>query len=135
MPAFHDQTTSPAPPEEVWKILYDPGRFPEWWDGIETVDTDQPKGADGDVTFYPDGYPDFPMPQLIDTAESDSRITVSCLVSDIEFTWHLSPRADGGTDIEVNVEIPEKEAARLDTQRASIAASLRRLAEVATMTV
>ena len=26
----------PAPVEEVWKLLYDPARFPEWWEGIET---------------------------------------------------------------------------------------------------
>jgi uncharacterized protein YndB with AHSA1/START domain len=134
MPAFHDHATSTAPPEEVWKILYDPGRFPEWWEGIETVDAGDAKGGDGDVTFYPDGYPDFPMPQLIDTAESDRRVTVSCLVSDLHFTWQLTPRDDGGTDIEVNVKIPEQEAARLDTQRATIAASLRKLAAVATMT-
>jgi hypothetical protein len=26
-----------APPEKVWKILYDPARFPEWLAGVETV--------------------------------------------------------------------------------------------------
>lgn len=27
-----------APPEEVWKLLYDPARFPEWWAGIAAVE-------------------------------------------------------------------------------------------------
>ena len=31
MPSFSDSTTTPSPPEEVWKILYDPSRFPHWW--------------------------------------------------------------------------------------------------------
>jgi hypothetical protein len=29
----------------VWKILYDPHRFPGWWAGVETVDTSP--GAEG----------------------------------------------------------------------------------------
>jgi uncharacterized protein YndB with AHSA1/START domain len=135
VPSFRDHASSTAPPEEVWKILYDPHRFPEWWVGIETVDPGDAKGGDGDVTFYPAGYPDLPMPQLVETAEADRRVTVSCLVSDLQFLWHLTPRADGGTDIEVDVEIPEAEAARLDTQRDTIGRSLRRLADVATTTV
>jgi hypothetical protein len=46
------------------------------------------------------------------------------------FDWRLEP-LDPGTRISVHVEIPEQEAARLATQRAVIASSLRRLAELA----
>ena len=38
MPSFHDTANSAAPPEEVWKLLYDPSRFPDWWAGIGTVE-------------------------------------------------------------------------------------------------
>ena len=38
MPTFDRQATSTAPAEEVWKLLYDPPRFPEWWAGIERVE-------------------------------------------------------------------------------------------------
>ena len=31
-----------APVEEVWKLLFDPTRFPEWWVGVETVQTQGP---------------------------------------------------------------------------------------------
>ncbi|MDX6666128.1 MAG: hypothetical protein QOG68_2334 [Solirubrobacteraceae bacterium] len=128
MPSFHDSAETAAPPEEVWKLLYDPSRFPEWWAGIETTDLD---GGEGDVVFYPDGYPDFPMPQLLDTSRDEQRVTVSCLVSDLRFEWRLEPREDGGTLIAVHVDIPESEAARLETQRGSIAASLANLATLA----
>jgi uncharacterized protein YndB with AHSA1/START domain len=126
MPSFHDTATSTAPPEEVWKLLYDPSRFPEWWAGIGTV---QP-GEGGEYTMYPDGYPDYPMAQLLDSKRDQQRVTVSCLVSDLRFDWRLE--LDGeGTLITVEVDIPAEEAHRLDDQREVISSSLRRLAELA----
>jgi len=128
MPSFHDSTDTSAPPEEVWKLLYDPARFPEWWAGVGTVET----GEDGRYTMYPDGYPDFPMAQLLDTASDGRRVTVSCLVSDLRFEWRLEPLDGGeGTRIGVEVEIPEAEAARLEGQKETIRASLWGLAELA----
>ncbi len=126
MPSFTDTTTSDATPEEVWKLLYDPSRFPDWWAGIETVDVT----GDGECTMYPDGYPDFPMAQLLDTRQDEQRVTVSCLVSDLRFEWRLEPVQEG-TRITVDVEIPEAEASRLETQQEVISDSMRRLAELA----
>ena len=130
MPRFSDAITAAAPPEEVWKLLYDTARFSDWWEGIETVDPGDAKGGDGDITFYPDGYPDFPMPQVVQTSREDGRVRLSCLVSDIHVDWRLEER-NGGTHITVEVEIPEEEAHRLETQRSVIAASLRNLARLA----
>jgi hypothetical protein len=70
------------------------------------------------------------MPQNLRTDADGRRVTVSCLVSDLVFAWKLEPDGDG-TRIAVHVEIPEEEAARLDDQRAAIAASLRALADLA----
>lgn len=126
MPSFNDSATSEGPPEEVWKLLYDPSRFPDWWTGIGTVEVTDP----GEYTMYPEGYPDFPMAQLLDTRRDEQRVTVSCLVSDLRFEWRLEP-AGAGTRITVDVEIPEAEAHRLEQQREVIQGSLRRLAEVA----
>jgi uncharacterized protein YndB with AHSA1/START domain len=126
MPSFHDAALSQAAPEEVWKLLYDPSRFPDWWAGVGTVEV----GGEGQYTMYPDGYPDFPMAQLLDTARDDQRVTVSCLVSDLRFEWRLEP-AGSGTRITVEVDIPDAESQRLDTQREVISASLRRLADMA----
>lgn len=126
MPSFHDTAISTAPPEDVWKLLYDPSRFPDWWAGIETVDVT----SDGQYTMYPDGYPDFPMAQLLDTYQDQHRVVVSCLVSDLRFEWRLEPAGEG-TRITVDVEIPETEADRLDTQRQIISNSMTRLAQLA----
>jgi uncharacterized protein YndB with AHSA1/START domain len=130
MPIFDDETTTTAPPREVWKILYDPMRFPDWWTGFASVEAGDANGGRGDVTVYPEGYPDFPMPQVVRTDAADRRVVVSCMVSDLVFEWRLEP-TDPGTRISVHVEIPEQEAARLATQRDVVSSSLRRLADVA----
>ncbi len=128
MPSFTDETTSEAAPEAVWKLLYDPARFPDWWAGIGSVDV----ARDGEYTMYPEGYPDFPMAQTLRSERDRQRVTVSCMVSDLVFQWRLQPLASGpGTTITVDVEIPEAEAARLDTQRDVISTSLRNLARLA----
>jgi uncharacterized protein YndB with AHSA1/START domain len=131
MPTFDDATTTTAPVEEVWKLLYDPARLVEWWDGIERVEP-RGTGGKGDMTVWPEGYPDFPMPQNLRTDADGHQVTISCLVSDLVFEWRLEP-AGGGTRISVHVEIPEEEAARLDDQRAAVSASLRSLAALAAM--
>ena len=133
MPTFDDATTTTAPVEEVWKLLYDPARMVEWWEGIERVEA-HGTGGKGDVTIWPDGYPDFPMPQNLRSDADGRRVTISCLVSDLVFAWRLEP-VDEGTRITVHVEIPEAEAARLDGQRAAIGTSLRALAELAASSV
>ena len=126
MPSFHDQVVSAAAPEEVWKLLFDPARFPQWWVGVGSISVTGP----GQYTLYPEGYPDFPMPQLLQTRPEAGRIAISCLVSDLRFDWHLASEG-AGTRITVDVEIPEAEAHRLGSQRDAISRSLHRLAHVA----
>jgi uncharacterized protein YndB with AHSA1/START domain len=126
MPRFSMSARADAPVEDVWKLLHDPSMFPRWWAGIETVET----GADGLYTMWPAGYPDFPMGQRLEAAPADRRVTISCLVSYLEFVWQLY--ADGETtEIDVSVRIPEAEAHRLGTQQAVVADSLTRLATLA----
>ncbi|HYB15527.1 MAG TPA: SRPBCC family protein [Streptosporangiaceae bacterium] len=42
MPGFELSTDCRAPVEEVWKLLFDPDRFLDWWAGIEAVRKDSP---------------------------------------------------------------------------------------------
>ncbi|HEX4705495.1 MAG TPA: SRPBCC family protein [Pseudonocardiaceae bacterium] len=126
MPSFDLSARTEAPLEEVWKLLHDPARFPEWWAGVETVRTQNR----GDYTMWPTGFPDFPMAQRMRTDHADGRVMISCLVSDLEFRWQL--HADGDTTgIEVHVDLPETEAHRLEIQRALLTESINRLAELA----
>jgi uncharacterized protein YndB with AHSA1/START domain len=130
MPVFDDELTTTAPPLAVWKVLYDPLRFSEWWAGIAGVTSGDARGGDADITLWPDGYPDFPLPQRVNRSSDEQRVVVSCTVSDLVFEWRLEPDV-AGTRISVHVEIPETEAAREATQKQIVADSLRRLASVA----
>jgi hypothetical protein len=129
MQTFDQSAISTAAPEEVWKLLYDPARFPEWWAGIGSVET---ASDEGDYTMYPEGYPDFPMPQALQTSHENGAVKISCLVSDLCFDWRLRP-SGSGTEISVHVEIPDNEAHRLGTQRDIIRRSVAQLAKLAAL--
>jgi uncharacterized protein YndB with AHSA1/START domain len=126
MPGFALSARCSAPIEEVWKLLFDPTRFPQWWVGVETVRADVP----GEFTLWPTGYPDFPMPQKLRVEEAHERVTISCQVSDIDVVWQLAESGEG-TAIQVTVSLPEREAHRLDGQHQAISESLRRLSALA----
>jgi uncharacterized protein YndB with AHSA1/START domain len=133
MPEFEETAVSKAPPEEVWKLLYDPARYPEWWAGMEAVKTDRPDEAGHrGFTYYPEGRPDVPLPQRLDASHEDGRIVISCLTTDLQVVWRLEPANGGGaTLIRVSVEAPESETEMLDEQRTVVSRSLARLAELA----
>jgi ABC-type amino acid transport substrate-binding protein len=91
-----------------------------------SVETVAP-GTRGDYTLWPTGYPDFPIRQHLSAEPGGSGVTISCLFSDLVFKWRL--RADGAaTEIEVAVELPDREAHRLPEQRRLMEKSLVTLA-------
>jgi uncharacterized protein YndB with AHSA1/START domain len=126
MPGFTMSGTATAPVEEVWKLLFDPTRFPEWWAGVEKVQVD----SSGDHTVWYRNSPDFPMPRRLRSDRVEGRVTVSCQVSDIDFAWQLAEHGNG-TEITARVAIPPAMAGLLDEQREAIARSLSNLAELA----
>ncbi|MDX6646695.1 MAG: hypothetical protein QOK40_2422 [Miltoncostaeaceae bacterium] len=121
MPGFEERALCRAPAEEVWKLLHDPARYPEWWDGVERMEA----GADG-LTRYTEAYPDFAYPTHVATHRRDGRVVISCLLSDIVHEWSLEP-APQGCAVRIRVEIPEAEAARLESLQENMSASLVRL--------
>jgi uncharacterized protein YndB with AHSA1/START domain len=126
MPGFTVSADCRAPVEEVWKLLFDPAQFTQWWAGIETVRIDEP----GEFTIWPAGHPDFPMPQKLLTDQASERVTISCQVFDIEIVFQLA-ESDAGTLICMNVSAPEREAQRLAGQHQLLEQSLRRLTALA----
>ena len=128
---FEDSARSEAPPEEVWKILYDPARFTEWWEGMETTSV-----GDGEFTLQQVGVPELQIPNRLEVRHAGSAVVISCLLHDFVYDWRLEP-LDGGraTRISVHVAIPDEKVERFEQfQRAMMGASVRRLAEVAAQT-
>lgn len=145
MLTFSDSLVTSAPPRTVWKILHDPGRFPEWWAGFASVEGDAPapagEDAEGrftaflDTSLYQDMPPDRPMVHSVRSHASGDRVVISCLVAEIQFDWRLAPRDEGrSTLIEVQVAVPERRANRFALQRTILEASIRRLARLAEAT-
>ena len=125
---FEDSACSEAPPEEVWKILYDPVRFTEWWVGMETTSV-----GDGEFTLQQVGVPELQIRNSLEVRNAGSAVVISCLLHDFVYDWQLEP-LDGGraTRISVRVVIPDDKVDRFEhRQRTMIGASVRRLAEVA----
>jgi hypothetical protein len=110
MPSFADTARSTATRNELWKLVSDPRRLPDWWDGSTS---------------------EFPLPQLVEPAREGERVVISCLVSDQRFEVRLEDEGDGTTRIDVLVDLPDSEAIQLAQQRDTVRRSLLRLAEVA----
>ncbi len=122
MPEFTISAACQSPAEEVWKLLYDPHRFSEWWCGTERVED-----VTGDsATRYMADWPDFPYPTRVTTRSDGVRVMISCLLSDIVQEWILEPDV-GGCVVRLRVEVPEAEAVRLATVRDELERSMPRL--------
>jgi uncharacterized protein YndB with AHSA1/START domain len=126
MPGYTLTGRAQAPVEDVWKLLFDPSRFPEWWVGVETVRVD----AEDEYTVWPDGMPDFPMPQSMRTDRVNGRVLMSCQASDIDFAWQLAEDGEG-TGITLRVTTPAPNAPVLAEKRPLLAASVVALAALA----
>jgi hypothetical protein len=127
MPGFTLAAVCRASPVTVFKLLHDPSRFPDWWEGMERVEED---AGDGEVRRYMREWPDFAYPTRLGTAAGGGVVTISCLLSDIVHEWRLTPDP-AGCGIAVRVELPETEEARMPAQRSEVGASLSNLAALA----
>ncbi len=137
MTGFALESVCRAPAIEVFKILHDPARIPEWWSGVERVEV----GPDGTVTRYTREWPDFAYPTAVAGPVPASHgavggrsapgvVRISCLISDIVHEWTLAPHP-GGCTVNVRVELPAREAGRIDDQRAEVGACLAGLVALA----
>ena len=108
-------------PQDVFKLLYDPGEFPRWWGCLQIEGNPAPSRA----------TPTSGCRGWCPRAGTADGSTVSCALADIVFDWRLERLAQGGTRIAVHVEVPDAYALDLDGQKAVIGMSLRQLADVA----
>jgi uncharacterized protein YndB with AHSA1/START domain len=126
VPEFTLTGAAAAPVEEVWKLLFDPARYGEWWAGLHAVHL----GSGGDFIMWLADEPDHPMPQRLRPDRACARVVMSCQDNGIDFTWQLAERGDG-TQITARVVIPPQSAHLHDRARAMIAASLTALTALA----
>jgi uncharacterized protein YndB with AHSA1/START domain len=127
MPEIDGTVLVAAPLEDVWKLVHDPLRYPEWWSGVGATEVT----ANDRYTMWPAGYPDYPMAQALQSTSADRRVTISCLVSDLEFRWQLEARGES-TKVISHITIPPAESARVDAQHRALQSALARLALLAT---
>jgi uncharacterized protein YndB with AHSA1/START domain len=120
MASFDDVADTTAAPEDVFKLLYDPEQFPRWWGCLQIEGNPEPSK-----------HPDFGLPRVISSTQSDGRVTISCSVANIVFDWRLEALPHGGTAIGVHVEVPDAYELELESQKAVIGMSLQKLADVA----
>jgi len=136
---FTESAVAAVRPREVWKILHDPGRFPEWWAGYASIEdvgaideAEKRFTAYLDKAVYEDMDPRRPMDMALRTHGDGERVVVSCLVADIEFDWHLQPLNGGReTRIDVAVAVPERRANRYELMRRIVDDSIPRLIRLA----
>jgi uncharacterized protein YndB with AHSA1/START domain len=122
MPAFTEELACAAPPEEVWKLLYDPSRYPEWWTGTDAV------AEEGDgVVRHAGGQV---WPTAVEAGRLGEQVVISCVLTDIVFRWTLAPDP-GGCRVRLDVAIPDREADRLGMQETAMGDAIVRLARAA----
>src|ERR671931_427048 len=90
MVEFEDSARSEAPPEEVWKILYDPARFTEWWEGMETTSV-----GDGEFTLQQVGVPELQIPNRLEVRDAGEAVVISCLLHDFVSARRPEPHRRG----------------------------------------
>jgi uncharacterized protein YndB with AHSA1/START domain len=122
MPAFTEELICAAPAEEVWKLLYDPWRYPEWWTGTDAV------AEEGDgVVRHAGGQV---WPTAVETGRVGEQVVISCVLTDIVFRWTLAPDP-GGCRVRLDVAIPDRESDRLGMQETAMGDAIVRLARAA----
>jgi hypothetical protein len=128
MPVIEAQTLIPATAEEVFKVLHDPTRHPEWLVGVDAVEGVRRSDDALRFTLGSSEHPGTRLEQLQEPLAGGG-IVMTCLYYGIRFRWRLI--ADGeATRVLARVEVPEQARELADGYRASVPASLERLSRL-----
>ena len=123
---FEEEAICRAPALEVWKLLQDPLRYPEWWDGL----VDAQPTPDG-LTRWMGALPGVPIPTRVDLRRQAGGVVIRCEVTGIVHVWMLEPAREG-CRVRLRAAVPAGERERwLDQQHAEARASLPRLVRAA----
>jgi hypothetical protein len=132
MPVIEAEALVAAPAEEVFKVLHDPTRHPEWWVGVDTIEGVRRRDDALRFSVRSRDYPGIRLEQRQEPLAGGG-IVMTCLRYGIHFRWQLIPEGDA-TRVHARVEIPEQSRELTEGYRAKIPASLERLTALCTRT-
>lgn len=114
MPSWRQQALIEAPVTEVWEMLCDPMRAPEWAEDVVEV-TGEPVKIEKGSTYLVTGRGPLGLkgttPYRVEELEDMRELKMQCQVSGFYSHWRLTD-AQGGTFAEVEMGVEEIEAKR-----------------------
>jgi hypothetical protein len=122
---FEETVVCRAPALQVWKLLHDPTRFPEWWVGI----TRSQPTADGAVVQH-SAWEHGDLPLFVTATRDSPGVVIRCPATGRVYSWALEPHPDG-CRVRVRVEVPDGQYEQLRLRRETMLATLPQLAATA----
>jgi len=115
LPRYAASRVLPATVEDVWAVLAEPERFPEWWPGVEEVDPGRRGLVPGGLWRISGGRGDKmsirPRPQMVGQllvieAVPHSKVVFQLMAEQIDVELELEPAVDDQTAAALVVEAP-----------------------------
>lgn len=125
MTCFEETAVCRASALVVWKLLYDPNRFVDWWSGVVRSET-RAAGA----VIRTESDPDFEVPLRMSPLREGSGVMMRCLVTDTVWIWGLEPHPQGCL-VRMRLEVSAADEDLVISMHASMLASLPRLVSAA----
>jgi uncharacterized protein YndB with AHSA1/START domain len=115
LPRYAARRVLPATVEDVWAVLADPARFPEWWPGVEAVDAGRRGLVPGGLWRISGGGGDRmsirPRPQMVGQllvieAVPQSRVVFQLMAEQIDVELELAQNEDDQAAATLIVDAP-----------------------------
>lgn len=108
MSTHRQQALLDAPPDEVWNLVGNPSRYPEWWPRVIEVQGERFEEGDEYVQVTRDPRAGNARTSfLIERARDLQEIRMSCQATGTYAHWLLTP-AQGGTFVELEMGMDPK---------------------------
>jgi hypothetical protein len=108
MSEIHEQALLEAPVEEVWSLIGDPRRHPEWWPGVIEVDGERfEEGSEYVQVTHGSFGRDWRTAWEIDRMQELREVRMHCTLSGAFAHWRMT-EAQGGTFLDVTFGMEPK---------------------------